>query len=496
MQGKGSVIIIGSGLGGLQCGVVLSRHGYKVTVLEKHFTPGGCLQTFVRGKAGEGRVRFDCGFHYVGSVGKGEPLGIMLEYYGLGNLPWKRLDEDCFDEICFVDGSKGTFSYPYAMGFHNFSEKLSEFFPESKHELEEFVSVIENVCDHTFSSFGPGGFNPYFSRSAKEFLEETISDPQLRKVLSGPSLKMELSPNLPLYIYSQIFGSFIRSAYRLDGGGETLINPLCDIIRSQGGEVLLGKEVVSIDCSEGRAVGVTLADGTSYKADYVISDAHPSVTMEMVGEEGKLRGVYRRRISSLSNTYGVFTANIRLKKDAIPYLNRNVFIHRQDADLWNPEPSKTESLMVHFYPEDGRYASRMDVMTPMDFAGLSRWKDLPEHRRGEKYEAAKQAKWEECLSLLESRFPGIGDCIEDVYTSTPLTWLSYIGTPEGSAYGVRKNSENVLATVISAKTPVEHLYLTGQSLNLHGILGVSMSSILTCGEILGLETLRKEILHV
>ena len=66
----------------------------------------------------------------------------------------------------------------------------------------------------------------------------------------------------------------------------------------------------------------------------------------------------------------------------------------------------------------------------------------------------------------------------------------------GLPYGVRKNTENVLATVISAKTPVEHLYLTGQSLNLHGILGVSMSSILTCGEILGLETLRKEILHV
>ena len=494
MGEKGSVIIIGSGLGGLQCGVVLGRHGYHVTVLEKHTQPGGCLQTFVRGKSKDSRCRFDCGFHYVGSVGKGEPLGIMMEYYGLKDLPWKRLDEDCFDEICFVDSEKQVSSYPYAMGFENFAKRLSEYFPDSEEELKEFVSVIENVCDHTFSSFGPGGFNPYFSRSAKEFLEQTISDPKLRKVLSGPSLKMELSPTLPLYIYSQIFGSFVRSAWRLEGGGETLINPLCEIIRSLGGEVLMGKEVTAIDCVDGKAVGVTLADGESLTADYVISDVHPTVTMEMVGEGGRLRRVYRQRINSLSNTYGVFTANIRFKDGKFPYLNRNVFIHREDADLWNPDPGKTESLMIHFYPEDGEFATRMDVMAPMDFTALSGWKDLPKNRRGDLYEEAKKKKWEECLALLESRFPGIRECIDGIYTSTPLTWLSYIGSPEGSAYGVRKSSENVLATVISAKTPVEHLYLTGQSLNLHGILGVSMSSILTCGEILGLETLREEIL--
>ena len=31
----GSVIIIGSGLGGLECGYILAKHGMKVTVLEQ-----------------------------------------------------------------------------------------------------------------------------------------------------------------------------------------------------------------------------------------------------------------------------------------------------------------------------------------------------------------------------------------------------------------------------------------------------------------------------
>lgn len=39
-------IIIGSGLGGLECGFILAKHGYEVTVLEQGKHIGGCLQTF------------------------------------------------------------------------------------------------------------------------------------------------------------------------------------------------------------------------------------------------------------------------------------------------------------------------------------------------------------------------------------------------------------------------------------------------------------------
>jgi len=35
--------------------------------------------------------------------------------------------------------------------------------------------------------------------------------------------------------------------------------------------------------------------------------------------------------------------------------------------------------------------------------------------------------------------------------------------------------------------------LTGQSLNLHGILGVSMTSFLTCAEILGMDKINEEL---
>jgi phytoene dehydrogenase-like protein len=46
---KYDIIIIGSGLGGLECGAILSKEGYHVCVLEKNELFGGCFQTYQRG---------------------------------------------------------------------------------------------------------------------------------------------------------------------------------------------------------------------------------------------------------------------------------------------------------------------------------------------------------------------------------------------------------------------------------------------------------------
>ena len=71
--------------------------------------------------------------------------------------------------------------------------------------------------------------------------------------------------------------------------------------------------------------------------------------------------------------------------------------------------------------------------------------------------------------------------------STPLTYRDYTLTPYGSAYGVRKDYQNPMMTLLSAKTPIPNLLLTGQSLTLHGLLGVTMSSLFTVAEVLGRE---------
>ena len=97
------------------------------------------------------------------------------------------------------------------------------------------------------------------------------------------------------------------------------------------------------------------------------------------------------------------------------------------------------------------------------------------------------------IDRAENYIPDLKEQVEQVYTSTPLTYQEYTSTPNGSAYGVKKQYDNVLTTFLTPKTAVKNLYLTGQSLNLHGILGTTITSLYTCAEILGANTIAEEV---
>lgn len=485
------VVIIGAGLGGLQCGYILAKNGFDVTVLEQERVVGGCLQSFAR----RGTL-FDTGFHYVGALGEGEALNRLFTYFDLMSLPWKKLDADCFDEI--VIGDK---SYPYAMGHNNFYNRLVEYFPHEREGLKNYIALLKRVGDHIFDNLklkeGEKSLsNTYFAQSAYKFLTETIQDPILRQVLSGASLKMELKADtLPLYTFAQINDSFIRSSWRLMGGGQQLVDKLAHSIERMGGSVITATAVISIVEKDGRVAGVRADNGNFYEADWVISNVHPALTVSLVEEGSMMRPIYRRRIKSLENTFGMFTANILLKKDTVPYINKNIFVHKADTDMWNVRFDRTESVLVSMpaQPDDVTYTPSIDLLSPMSWQEVVKWADKPAGRRGEDYVTFKQAKTEQCLQLIEHRLPHLRDAIEHIYTSTPLTYHNYTTTNQGCAYGIRKDYDNVIMTMLTPRTPVPGLLQTGQNLNLHGIMGVSMTSLYTCAEILGLETIRKEI---
>ncbi len=202
------VIVIGSGLGGLECAYILARHGMKVTVLEQDSSIGGCLGTFRRGE-----TVFDTGFHYVGGLGEGEPLYSLFKYFDLLDLPWQQLDTECFDEVVIGDEA-----FPLANGHRRFAERLSEHFPSERESIEKYACFLKDVGEHIFDVFrqGSSGPSPLFARSAYEYLNSTVKDPLLRKVLSGTSLKMELrADTLPLY------GGFVAEDLRLRTGLRT-----------------------------------------------------------------------------------------------------------------------------------------------------------------------------------------------------------------------------------------------------------------------------------
>ena len=71
--------------------------------------------------------------------------------------------------------------------------------------------------------------------------------------------------------------------------------------------------------------------------------------------------------------------------------------------------------------------------------------------------------------------------------------MNYTATFEGSAYGVLKDCNDPLRSIVLPTTKISNLYFTGQNLNLHGIMGVTAAAVITCSEILGLSYLTNKI---
>lgn len=491
---KYDVIVIGAGLGGLECAHILSKTGKSVLVLEADALIGGCLQTFRR--AGH---TFDTGFHYVGGLDEGQMLHRLFSYFGLMNLPWKKLDEECFDEVTLPSGS-----YPYAQGYDRFRETLTERFPAQKENLKAYVDLLKQVGDNITHSLDPRSAEDVyeqslFARSAYDFLTGTITDPVLVDVLSGSSMKMELNAGkLPLYVFAQINSTFIQSAYRIVGGGMQIAESLRKSIEQMGGKVMRNSRVTAIEGENGRATAVVINDGAErFEADTFISDIHPAATVRLLQTGGLVRKIYQKRITGLENTFGMLTVNIALKPGTVRYQNRNLFIYKENGvwTLHEKLDQGVQALMISFMPpaDGGDYATGIDLLTPMRWDDVSPWFGTKVGYRGDEYVELKERVANQCIALAETKLPGLGANIEGKWVSTPLTYADYTGTECGSAYGIRKDYNSPMLTVLTPKTPAENVFLTGQSLNLHGILGTSMTSLFTCAEIVGMPTIVSQI---
>jgi hypothetical protein len=195
--------------------------------------------------------------------------------------------------------------------------------------------------------------------------------------------------------------------------------------------------------------------------------------------------MFRRRINAMENSTGMFTVSLVLKQGVLPYFNHNKYVYRK-PNVWTfyEEAGDIGGVMVSCrVPEEGDYARQIDLMTPVSWKLFESWADTTVGRRGESYEMLKSQLADECIHLAERVVPGLSGMVEKRYASTPLTYRDYTLSPCGSAYGVRKDCRNILMTTLSPRTPIPNLLLTGQSLMLHGVEGVTMTALQTCDEV-------------
>ena len=495
------IVILGSGMGGLVCGDVLSREGYTVCVLEKNKQIGGCLQTYVRDK-----VIFDSGVHYLGGLEKGQNLYQIFQYLGImDKLKLERMDMDAFDKIIIGNDGK---EYAYAQGYERFIKRLLIDFPNEEKALRAYCEKIKGVCKKfPLYNLREGGSMhekaEVMEIDTKAFIESITSNQKLQAVLAGNNMLYAGQPGkTPFYVHAMILNSYIESSWKCIDGGSQIGKWLGKNIVSRQGVVKRNAEVKRIVVADGKVSHVRLANGESVFGKYFISNIHPDKTMDMT-ESDLIKNVFRKRIKSLENSISVFIINIIFKKDSFKYF-RNNYYYFDEGQVWNMTNYTAENWPLGygiFLSDSSKmvdYAESMTILAYMRYDEVKQWENsfntvANEDDRGEEYDAFKKRKAERLLDKVEERFPNLRGHIQNYYTATPLSYRDYIGNGDGSMYGVVKDYRDPLKTFISARTKIPNLYFTGQNLNLHGILGAAMSGLVTCIDLMGNESIITKI---
>ncbi|MDR2413357.1 MAG: FAD-dependent oxidoreductase [Odoribacteraceae bacterium] len=491
---RDAVIIIGGGIGGLFCGAILAREGFRVTLFEQHRVAGGGLHEFCR----DG-VSFETGMHVAGAFHPGAALHRLCTYLGImDRLSLLPADEECFEQFD-VEGKQ----YRFPRGASRLVEALAAEFPTERENIRRHVEAMYALCDedrlYDLRLPTPIQHAPRFARSVGEFIDASTSNERLRSVLAFRNpLYAGDRYKTPAYIHAFVSKLYIEGSTRFVGGSRQLADALVDVMTRAGGELRVARGIARVEIRDKAIDHVVSVDGERHRAAWYISSIDPRSLFDLLDRD-KLQRSYCQRIDAIPSTYSAFSLFLVFKPGAFPFFNHARFYMERHEDAWRQadrgDKEWPRGLMCITPPEttSDRFARKMIVTCIMHFDDVRQWEHTTTGQRGETYEAFKREREERVITRLERVFPGIRSCIKSAYSASPLTIRDYCKRKEGALYGFAREHDHPERSHLSTRTKLSNLLFTGQNVHLHGILGVPVTAVETCSALVGMEYLLNKI---
>jgi len=461
------VVIIGSGIGGLSTGIILARLGFEVTVIEKNRQPGGMMRSYVR----QG-VHCNVGLHYMGALDEGQVLRRCFDYLGVtADLPLVRMGTDGpIDRYLFADERLGIDSFDVPAGFAAYETNLRAAFPAQQPQIDALMTMLRRSA----SQFEQLDFL-YSDRPAHSWFEHMeplggVFDrlgcsPGLRAVFGLPSVLIGVPPAVcPQFYHTMALASYLFSAWRLTSNGAQMADVCAHRLASLGGRVHTGDAVVRIRTADGGVRGVTLASGEGLDADLVISTLHPKETLALLPPE-----------------------SVKVPADLHPAFAHNLFAIQTEAS-----GDASDLIYVQLRPSERPDQNLLSLITSGHEALWDRWQHTVSGKRGEEYLQRKTDFAHRLIGQAE-KITGPLSGVQLLDVSTPLTIRDWVNSPNGSAYGVMRSTEQLLSGALLNRTSLRGLFLAGQSVMAPGILGTIIGSLATVQFIIGPERFRREV---
>ncbi len=337
-------IVVGSGVAGLTTAAYLSRAGHQVTVYEQYEEIGGVTATLRRDGFG-----WDLGPLLLEGFGPGEPAGEILAELGIaGQVRTLRDDRGAvFPDFAFWKPAE--YAGPYWRREH-----LRRLFPEEGEGLDRYYQFYERMMDlmalgrRAERAGGPAALwlkarmgllfrhvRHMQDWNSKQVLDYFFRRPEIKAVYTAiladfvvrpsqfpglgiPAVNSEIAFDKRIPLEKAGIGPRLSFRYILGGCGQ-LVQALAGVIRNGGGQIRTGAPVARVVIEEGRATGVSLADGQTERADVVVLSGGARETFGRLVERRFLPAEFAARVDDLPLEESVLMVHLGIDFDPTPY---------------------------------------------------------------------------------------------------------------------------------------------------------------------------------
>jgi len=501
-------IVIGSGMGGLTTAALLSEMGWRVCVLEQHYTAGGYTHSYERNG-----YEWDVGLHYIGDVGAPTRTRKLFDFLSDGKLQWAPMDNE-YDRF-YV----GDHVYSARAGKTGFRDNLVRQFPDEESAIDAYMELLKQVGG-ALSMFGMGRVMKSWMRTMAapllkwktpevmfqktyDVLSALTDNQDLIAVICGQWGDMGVPPKQsPFMVHAMIARHYLYGGFYPVGGSWQIADSIIPKIQSGGGEVFTYAHVEEILVDDDEVRGVRMSDGHEIDCPVVISSAGVDNTFNRLLPDAVATSTgYKRSMENVRPSVGHLCLYIGLQKTAeelgLPKTNFWIYPHNDYdkalADFVESDEAPFPVVYISFpSAKDPDYLNRhpgtttIEIVAPAPYGLFKEWKGSTWGQRGEDYEALKDSLSRRLLAHLYDKLPQLEGEIDYHELSTPLSTEWFSAYRHGELYGLDHTPERLQQDWLTPKTRIGGLWLTGQDILTCGVTGAMMSGVLTVTAILGM----------
>jgi len=494
------VIIIGSGMGGLNAGIYLQSNNLalRTVIVERNSYPGGYVSGFN-----------NRGFYFDSSAEAILDVKNTSAYKTLRELGFNHKFHQLKPIQSFFINNRQFNMYT---DFNKFLEEIRLHHPDQVENVKALIDTCHQIYDDIKAcgldenkiSFGRvlkvifkyPTLRKYAIKNFKQLLDEFITDKQLYEYFNLFCLWFgikfeELDAPIGAAILSM---AFTNGMFYPAGGMGYFASNLVKHYETMGGSMKYRSTVKRIIVKKKKVRGVELEDGTILTSRYVISNGDLYKTVfDYVGKK-HFRERYLSRIRKLRKSISGFMMYLGLEDIDLSEYPPHFIIGKNTeiVPAVRSENIKLDSLGIRISSnidpslENGSKKS----MIVLGFAN-KKWNNFWKTGNGKKksieYRELKKEIMKKLISTVEKVIPNLSKHITLKRLATPFTFERFNLSSDGSWYGPEYNQK-----LPSFKSPIKNLFFAGSNVNSGGVT-VAMSSGITTGKFL-LKKIEKDYL--